>query len=79
MQALSLFTYPFPPATIRSGMTEYGFVHSNRITSSSSTVEEKKAARKKLLEQVEQRRKQNYIRWKKKMQLKATGGLDTIT
>ena len=59
-------------------MTEYGFVHSRRIFLSSSTVAEKKEARRKLLEQVEQRRRENYIRWHKKMQLQAASKIDTI-
>jgi hypothetical protein len=54
-------------------MSEYGFLHSNRIALSLSTIAEKKAARRKILAQVEQRRRENYKRFKRKMQLQASG------
>jgi hypothetical protein len=59
-------------------MTEYGFTHSRRMSLTSDIVREKKEARKKLLEEVFQRRKENYLRWQKKMQLKTASELDTI-
>jgi len=56
-------------------MTEYG----HQITTAKPTpllshdqVKEKKEARRKLIEQVEQRRKQNYMRWLKKSRLQNT-------
>ena len=49
-------------------MTDYGFVHGNRIPLSSSAVLEKKAARKKLLEQVYEKRRLNYQRYIRKLQ-----------
>jgi len=48
-------------------MSEYGFVHSNRIPLSPATLTEKKAARQKLLAEVEARRKQNYLRYIRKL------------
>ena len=59
-------------------MTEYGFTHSRRMSLPSNTVQEKKEARRKLLEDVFQKRRENYLRWQKKMQLHTTDELDTI-
>jgi len=61
-------------------MSEYGYTTTHKPTPllSYNHVQARKAARKKLLETIEQRRKQNYLRWYKKMQLKAQTELDTI-
>lgn len=48
-------------------MSEYGFIHGNKISLSPATLAEKKAARKKLLDQVNERRKQNYQRYLRKL------------
>ncbi len=53
-------------------MSEYGFVHSNRISLSQDSVAEKKAARRKLLERVEQRRRENFRRLMQKRRLQVS-------
>jgi len=60
-------------------MSEYGQIrHKPTPLLSYNHVRERKAARRKLLTQVEQRRKQHYMRWYRKMRLDAENELDTI-
>jgi len=60
-------------------MTEYGHLitrqHRPIPYHPTDAVKEAKEARKKLLDQVEQRRKENYRRWYRKMRLQPDGDL----
>src|SRR5258707_8686058 len=55
---------------LRSTMSEYGKFLTHNSSAPLRThdpIQEKKAARRKVLEDVERRRRENYLRWRKKM------------